>query len=179
MSKLNILLSLLGEFEETPNELPEPDSGSDILYYKNNKTGAIFISVDGGENLVNPVGKTIEFDDELYTETEPDESKLSDKQKIVIKDSEFQATKKVSGDVISWNGLSITKANRDRIQDGKAVAVSAFGSSYFLIDTSDLDPNAEDFKSIAKDRAEKELSLRLRVRGQGRTSYRLTSPYIK
>lgn len=186
MNKSQELIDLI-EFINNPPELPEdpspiPDGGTDVLYYMNNKTNAIFISVDGGEKVVNPDGKSVGFNDELFTSIDPDPSLLSDKQKIVVKDADFQASqdnRKHDSNMISWNGLSITPSNRHKIEDGTAVAVSAFGSQYFLVDTSDLDPHADDFKSIVSDRAKKELTLRLRLRGQGRTNYRLTSPFIK
>lgn len=184
MTKLDTLLHILEDFEEVPStpEPTEPEDDSpkvEVFYYTNNKTGKLFISFDQ-EKLINPLGKELELDDELYTETEtPDLNQLTDLQKQKIKGQEAKAGIQQGKELLIWNGLNITRGNKENIEAGKSVAVVAFGKNYNIIDTSELDPKHSDFKSKVIDKVHKHLQARMMVRGQGRTKYRIISPFIK
>ncbi len=114
-------------------------------YFKNLKSGMIFVSVDDGDSIVNPLGKVFEdFNEDLYEEMDRDlADKLSEIQKtyISIKKKDDQNTVMFENDqrgsipesMTSYKGCNITKQNLERLKNSEIVIVVAF-RGYFILD---------------------------------------------
>jgi len=163
-----------------------------VDFYRNRRSGKLFVSLDCGGSLINPIGKTVPFLDDFYDEVEATGDELTNEQRARIETLDraeahkAQRTKeeniaprmrsragaRVRVDGVKYSGCNMTLKQKAQVVRGEAVIVHAFGRHFFLLDIKDIErtPGWED---LVRKRAEVELMKRMQHKGTRGTRYRI------